>query len=487
MDRFGLGTTVVTNVLATRTGAVLGLITTQGFEDLVPLARGNRVSEDGWLLLPPPLVERVHIVGVPERVNRDGVVLAPVDEAAVTVAAKQLVDVEQVDAVVVSLLWSFKNPANERAVRAVVAAAHPGVTVILGSELAPVIREYERTQFALLNAYVGSALDWLDPLAARLGDAGLAVPIVLTHSSGGATTVAGAWAVPIGLAESGPAAGAAAATELAAELDDPDVVTCDLGGTSLDVALVAGGEALRRTRGSLLGHWAALSMVDVDSVGSGGGSLAWVDPVGAIRVGPRSAGAHPGPACYGRGGTQATLTDALLVLGYIDPERFLGGRMVLNVDAAAGRALSSASLWASSRWRPRGGSARSRSCRWCARCATASRPAGSWLQRCRSWLTAAAGVSSRCDIAHDIGAWRSPAARPRVGVLRVRCRDPRRCTANACSRSPPNCPSIRHWCSRPSACCAREYSPTSRPTAWPRPSAASGWRRICASTARARS
>ena len=191
VDRFGLGTTVVTNVLATRTGARLGLITTQGFEDLVPLARGNRVSEDGWLLLPPPLVERVHIVGVPERVNRDGVVLAAVDEAAVAVAAKQLVDVEQVDAVVVSLLWSFKNPLNERAVRAVVAAAHPGVTVILGSELAPVIREYERTQFALLNAYVGSALDWLDPLAARLGDAGLAVPIVLTHSSGGATTVAG--------------------------------------------------------------------------------------------------------------------------------------------------------------------------------------------------------------------------------------------------------------------------------------------------------
>jgi N-methylhydantoinase A len=334
VDRFGLGTTVVTNVLATRTGARLGLITTQGFEDLAPLARGNRVSEDGWLLLPPPLVERVHIVGVPERVNRDGVVLAPVDEAAVAVAAKQLVDVEQVDAVVVSLLWSFKNPANERAVRAVVAAAHPGVMVVLGSELAPVIREYERTQFALLNAYVGNALDWLDPLAARLGDAGLAVPIVLTHSSGGATTVAGARAVPIGLAQSGPAAGAAAATELAAELDDPDVVTCDLGGTSLDVALVAGGEALRRTRGSLLGHWAALSMVDVDSVGSGGGSLAWVDPMGAIRVGPRSAGADPGPACYGRGGTQATLTDALLLLGYIDPERFLGGRMELLVDAA---------------------------------------------------------------------------------------------------------------------------------------------------------
>ncbi len=334
VDRFGLGTTVVTNVLATRTGARLGLVTTRGFEDLIPLARGNRVSEDGWLLLPPPLVERVRIVGVPERVNRDGAVLEAVDEAAVALAAKYLVEVEQVDAVVVSLLWSFKNPANERAVRATIAAEHPGMPVILGSDLAPVIREYERTQFALLNAYVGGALDWLDPLAAQLRAAGLTVPIVLTHSSGGATTVDGARAVPIGLAQSGPAAGAAAATELARALDDPDIVTCDLGGTSLDVALIAGGQALRRNRGSLLGHWAALSMVDVDSVGSGGGSLAWVDSVGAIRVGPQSAGADPGPACYGRGGTQATLTDALVVLGYIDPARFLDGRMPLDADRA---------------------------------------------------------------------------------------------------------------------------------------------------------
>jgi N-methylhydantoinase A len=334
VERFGLGTTVVTNVLATRTGARLGLITTRGFEDLIPLARGNRVSEDGWLLLPPPLVDRVRIVGVGERVDRNGTTLEAVDGAEVAVAAKHLVEVERVDAVVVSLLWSFKNPANERAVRDAIATAYPDTPVILGSDLAPVIREYERTQFALLNAYVGGALDWLDPLATQLHDAGLTVPIVLTHSSGGATTVAGARAVPIGLAQSGPAAGAAAATELARRLDDPHIVTCDLGGTSLDVALIAGGEVLRRNRGSLLGHWAALSMVDVDSVGSGGGSLAWVDSVGAIRVGPQSAGADPGPACYGRGGVQATLTDALVVLGFIDPARFLHGRMPLDADRA---------------------------------------------------------------------------------------------------------------------------------------------------------
>ena len=211
---------------------------------------------------------------------------------------------------------------------------YPDVPLVLGSELAPVIREYERTQYALLNAYVGGALDWLGPLAARLQDHGLRVPLLLTHSSGGATTVDGAREAPIGLAQSGPAAGAAAATRLAAAMSEAQVVTCDLGGTSLDVALIAGGDALRRTRGAILGHWTSLSMVDVDSVGSGGGSIAWVDAVGAIRVGPQSAGAAPGPACYGRGGADATLTDALVVLGYLDPDRFLGGRMPLDAARA---------------------------------------------------------------------------------------------------------------------------------------------------------
>ena len=234
------------------------------------------------------------------------------------------------------------------------------------------------------------------------------------------------------------------------------MVTCDLGGTSLDVALVAGGEALRRTRGSLLGHWAALSMVDVDSVGSGGGSLAWVDPVGAIRVGPRSAGADPGPACYGRGGAQATLTDALLVLGYIDPERFLGGRMVLDVDAARGA------------------------------CAVVGEPVGlepleaawgirevalaSMVRAVRNRIATRGLVASEvslmayggcgglfaCDIAARHRRAALAAARPRVGVLRVRCRDR--------GAAPRTHAVARHQaarrsgtrCSRPSARCARE-------------------------------
>ena len=335
LTRFGLGTTVVTNVLATKTGRRLGLVTTKGFEDLIPLARGSRVSEDGWLVPPPSLVDRTCIVGVAERTTRDGGVLTAADPAEVVGAVARLVEREGVDAVVVSFLWSFRNPANERAARDAIGHAYPALRVVCGAELAPVIREYDRTQFALLNAYVDGSLDWLTGLAARLRADGLRPPIVLTHSGGGVTTVDAARRTPIGLAQSGPAAGGAASLELAAVRGDAHVVTCDLGGTSLDVALISAGTLLRRTRGEVVGHWTSLSMVDVDSVGSGGGSVAWIDPVGAIRVGPRSAGAEPGPACYGRGGVEPTVTDALVVLGYIDAARFLGGRMPLDAGAAS--------------------------------------------------------------------------------------------------------------------------------------------------------
>jgi N-methylhydantoinase A len=335
VTRLGLGTTVVTNVLATRSGRRLGLVTTAGFEDLIPLARGNRVSEEGWLVPPPALVERERVMGVQERTTGDGNVLVPVDAASVLAAGRYLIDAMEVEAIVVSFLWSFRNPGNEQQACAVLREHYPSVPVLSASALSPVIREYDRTQYALLNAYVSGALDWLDPLAVQLADYGLAGRVVLTHSSGGATTVSGAMTVPIGLAQSGPAAGAAAACALATRNRLGDVVACDLGGTSLDVGLIADGQALRRTRGRLVGYWTSLSMVDVDSVGSGGGSVAWVDALGAIRVGPRSAGADPGPACYGRGTGDATLTDALVVLGYIDATAFLGGRMKIDASLAA--------------------------------------------------------------------------------------------------------------------------------------------------------
>ena len=174
----------------------------------------------------------------------------------------------------------------------------------------------------------------IEQLATELAQRGLTVPLLLVHSAGGSISVNEARRVPVGLAESGPAAGVAASAQLSKAEGIPDVITCDMGGTSFDVSVIAGGEPIRRTRGELMGVWTALSLVDVESIGAGGGSIGWADARGMLRVGPRSAGSVPGPACYGWGGTEPTVTDALLVLGYLSPEKFLGGDMELDLDAA---------------------------------------------------------------------------------------------------------------------------------------------------------
>jgi N-methylhydantoinase A len=206
--------------------------------------------------------------------------------------------------------------------------------VVSGAALHPAVREYERTTFALLNAYVTGAFAGIEQLSGELADRGLAVPLLLVHSAGGSISVNEARRVPVGLAESGPAAGVAASAQLSRAEGIPDVITCDMGGTSFDVSVIAGGQPVRRTRGELMGVWTALSLVDVESIGAGGGSIGWADARGMLRVGPRSAGSVPGPACYGWGGIDPTVTDALLVLGYLAPEKFLGGDMMLDLDAA---------------------------------------------------------------------------------------------------------------------------------------------------------
>ena len=335
IGRFGLGTTAVTNVLASRSGRRVGLITTAGFEELVPFARNRRINdEDGWLTPPAEIVSRRHIVGVRERVDRDGQVIVPLQAADVVAAAERLVDGEGVEALAVSFLWSFRNPVHEQQAVAALAERFPALPVTSGAALHPAVREFERTTFALLNAYVSGAFAGIDRLGTELERLGLTVPLLLVHSAGGSITVAEARRVPIGLAESGPAAGVAASAALATASGMADVVTCDMGGTSFDVSVIAGGHPVRRTRGELMGVWTALALVDVESIGAGGGSIGWVDARGLLRVGPRSAGAAPGPACYGRGGAEPTVTDALLVLGYLDPDRFLGGDMALDVAAA---------------------------------------------------------------------------------------------------------------------------------------------------------
>jgi N-methylhydantoinase A len=335
VSRFGLGTTAVTNVLATRSGPPIGLVTTRGFEDMVPLSKGRQMlDDDGWVVTPTPIVPRNLVAGVDERIDHDGQVLRPLDPDEAVAAARRLVDEEHAEAIAVSFLWSFKNPRHEELAVAAITNALPDLAVFSGAAINPVMREFERTTFAVLNAYVGTAYAGIDALGDELTRSGLTVPLLLVHSGGGSITAPEARRIPLGLAASGPAAGVAASVSLLASSGLEDAITCDMGGTSFDVSVISGGHMSRRGRGELAGIWTAMPQIDIESISAGGGSVGWVDARGMLRVGPRSAGAVPGPACYGKGGTEPTVTDALVVLGYIDPTRFLGGEMTLDVDAA---------------------------------------------------------------------------------------------------------------------------------------------------------
>ncbi|HZP40274.1 MAG TPA: hydantoinase/oxoprolinase family protein [Candidatus Binatia bacterium] len=331
----GLGTTAVTNCLAEQAGAPTGLLATAGFGDLWPMARGHRVGRDGMSHPLPTLVPRRRIAEVRERVDRDGRVVVPLDEADAAAAIDRLVGEEGVESLAVCFLWSFRNPAHERRVRDLVRARHPALHVSCSADLLPVLREYERMTTTVLNAYTWRAFSaFMDAVEARLAAAGLGVPVAVMQSNGGTFSVGEARAKPVFLAQSGPVAGVAAAQALAHRTGLADVVTGDMGGTSFDVAVVHDGEAERRVRAELFGLWTGLAMVAVDSIGAGGGSVAWVDVRGCLRVGPRSVGADPGPACYGRGGTEPAVTDALVALGHLDPRNFLGGRLLLDGEAA---------------------------------------------------------------------------------------------------------------------------------------------------------
>lgn len=336
VSKFGLGTTAVTNAIATRRGLRVGLLTTSGFEETLRLARGRTQERDGWLQSVDPLVEPRAIVGIDERIDRNGTVLQVLEPERVLAAGRYLAEDVGVESIAVSFLWSFLNAEHELEAARLLREALPGMPVTAGVELRPVIREYERTTLAVLNAYSRGAYAGVEELAAELREVGLEAPVLLCHSGGGAISIEQAKEQPVWLAASGPAAGVTAAARIAARAGEAKVLTSDLGGTSFDVAHISGGAPARTQRGNLMGFWTALPRVDVESVGAGGGSLTWIDERGMLRVGPVSAGSSPGPACYGRDGERAALTDALLVLGYIDPDWFLGGTMPLDSDAAVG-------------------------------------------------------------------------------------------------------------------------------------------------------
>ena len=346
VSEFVHGTTVVINALTERNGARTALVTTAGFRDVLEIGRGNR--PDMYNLVsrkPEPFVPRRHRFEVRERVDRHGTVLTPLqlDDVAPVAEACRAAGIE---AVAVCFLHGYAHPAHERAVGARLAELLPGVPVTLSSDVTREWREYERSSTAVLNAYVQPRVErYLDELQQRLAAGGLARPLHLMQSSAGTASLAAARARPITMVESGPAGGIVGAARIGVRIGEPNVIYLDIGGTTAKCSLILDGQVATTTeyridwRPDFAGYPVMVPVVDIVEIGAGGGSIAWVDAGGSIRVGPQSAGADPGPACYERGGTRPTVTDAKLVAGVLDAEYFLGGALTVS-RAAAERALA---------------------------------------------------------------------------------------------------------------------------------------------------
>jgi N-methylhydantoinase A/oxoprolinase/acetone carboxylase beta subunit len=338
------GTTLGTNAVIERTGAVTGLLTTEGFRDVLSIRREARYDYyDLQLELPEPLVPRPLRRGVTQRTDRDGREVTPLDleQLAAELTALRAAGVASI---AVCYLHAHKNGAHEAATAAFIAEQAPELYVSLSSEVAPEIREYERTATTVINAYLQPLMDrYLARLGERLADMGVRCDLQMMLSSGLLTTAKQARRFPTRLIESGPAGGVKLAERFGQLSGQTDLIAFDMGGTTAKASLIHHGQvAVAREfevarldkfkRGS--GFPVRVPCVEIEEIGTGGGSIAWIDGLGQLRVGPRSAGAAPGPACYGHGGTRPTVTDADLVLGYLDPDYFLGGEMALNVGAA---------------------------------------------------------------------------------------------------------------------------------------------------------
>jgi N-methylhydantoinase A len=329
------GTTQGLNAFLERRGVPVLLLATAGVEDSYHIARGPRTRlYDLHYRKPTPLVPRRDVVGIGGRIAADGTELEPLDEQAVRDAAA-LARERGLGAVAVAFLFSYKNPGHElRAREILLEELGPDFTVSASHEAAKEWREYERTSSAVVEAYTGPIVRrYLHELENRLEDGGMTVPLHVMQSSGGILTAESARRRPLQTLLSGPVGGAIACAELSQQTGRPHLIGVDMGGTSFDVSLVVDGEPDVSAEAALEGLPMLMSVVNIHTVGAGGGSVAWSE-VGGLRVGPRSAGATPGPACYGRGGTEPTVTDANLVLHRIDPEGFAGGQMTLDVDAA---------------------------------------------------------------------------------------------------------------------------------------------------------
>jgi N-methylhydantoinase A len=337
-DRFVVGTTVVTNSIAELRGSRVGLLTTKGHGDVLRIARSARNAhrDHHRQLSLPQIVPRERVIEVDERVDKTGTAVVPLTEAE----ARRAIDAvlaQDVESVAISLLWGFANPAHEELLAGILASEHPDLYVSVASRLHPVMREYERTITTVLNSFTGlEVVGYTRRIENALSERGLRCSISFMQGFGGTLSAQEARERPIALVDSGPAGGVIGAGRLGASLGVANVIAADMGGTSFDVAVLPEGR-VTVTQRVMLGErfLTGLSKIDVHPVGAGGGSIGWIDARGMPRVGPHSAGAHPGPACYGQGGTEPTVTDAAVALGIIDPERFLGGRRRLDVDAAS--------------------------------------------------------------------------------------------------------------------------------------------------------
>jgi N-methylhydantoinase A len=343
IDALFHGTTVATNIVIERDGAEVGMITTKGFRDILHMGRHKRPHNFSLQFDVPwqsaPLIKRRNRIAVTERLMPPtGVVETPLDEDEVERAA-ELFAKRGLEAVVIGFLYSFVNNDHELRAKEIVRRVMPDAFICASSEVVNTIREYERFSTAAMNAYIGPrTARYLDNLKRRLREAGVTAFVRIMQSNGGVTTIEQASRSPVGLLLSGPAGGVIGGRWTGEACDQREIITIDIGGTSADISVIRGGElTIKNPRDTEVAHMPVLApMIDIDAIGAGGGSIAYVDSGGAFRVGPRSAGAEPGPACYGRGGENPTVTDAQVVLGRLDPEHFLGGG--LKIDPALSEA-----------------------------------------------------------------------------------------------------------------------------------------------------
>ena len=332
------GTTLATNTLINRNGAKTGMITTRGFRDIIEIRRGFKNVRTSMydVFVPPyePLVPRHLRLEAAERALYSGEILTELDETETRAAAERLKS-QGVEAVVVGFLHSYAEPANEQRAAEITREIMPDAYVTASHEILPVWREYERFSTAVVSAYTGPIVErYLRTLVARLAEEGFTGNMLMMLSDGLVATVD--YCIPrvVYLIGSGPAAAPSGAVHVAAALGTRDILSVDMGGTSFDICMVRDGEIPTTTEAWVQDERVAIKMVDIQSGGAGGGSVAWIDQLGLLRVGPRSAGGDPGPACYRKGGTEPTVTDADLVLGYVPADFFLGGEIALDADAA---------------------------------------------------------------------------------------------------------------------------------------------------------